>query len=371
MRSILINASNLHVGGGVQVASSFISELYKNEEFDCSIVCSSNVYENLSTLIETDKFLNFDIFDVFGFKVLNADEKKYFSGYDVCFTVFGPFYPNINVRYHICGFAQPWIAYPKNEAYSKFSKLIQFKTRIKFFIQKQYFKNYDRLVVEQEHVKRALAIVGFDDNKIEVVSNCVSSIYDNPNTNFPIGEVFPQNDNLTLGFIGRAYPHKNLSILLAVNEILVTKYGWNFNFVFTLTASEMFDLQFDKIGNFYSVGSLSAQQCPDFYSKIDALIFPSLLECFSASPIESMKMGTPIIASDRDFIKDVCADAAIYFDPLNPNDIAASIVKLFSDNNLKNKKIQIGSNIVQSLPTASDRARNYMHIIQNALTKLQ
>lgn len=368
--SVVINASNLHVGGGVQVAASFISELYKLQRFDFSIVCSTSVFQSLPDSLITNKFFNFHVLDIFGFQGLNVAEKKIFDGYNVCFTVFGPFYPRIKVQHHICGFAQPWIAYPNNEAYLQLSVLARWKTKLKFWFQKQYFKTYDQLVVEQNHIKNALSIIGFDQNKINVVSNCVSSIYLNHNEWLPIGEPFPDNGKAILGFLGRGYPHKNLKILTQVNDALVSIHNLNINFVFSLTNSEMSDLMFDKIGNFYSVGSLSAQQCPDFYSKIDALIFPSLLECYSASPIEAMKMGKPVIASDRDFITDVCGEAGIYFDPLDPIDIAEKIVRTFSNHSFKDEKIRIGSSLAQNLSMADDRAINYVHIIEDALKNL-
>ena len=45
----LINASNLHVGGGVQVASSFIYQCSLLGELcsDISVVCSNKVLDNL------------------------------------------------------------------------------------------------------------------------------------------------------------------------------------------------------------------------------------------------------------------------------------------------------------------------------------
>lgn len=52
MKKILINASNLHVGGGVQVAASFITELsqiLKEQKInaDCSVIVSTSVKEVL------------------------------------------------------------------------------------------------------------------------------------------------------------------------------------------------------------------------------------------------------------------------------------------------------------------------------------
>ena len=43
-----------------------------------------------------------------------------------------------------------------------------------------------------------------------------------------------------------------------------------------------------------------------------------------------MQFGLPILTSDYDFAREVCADSASYFDPLNPNDIARAIARLSS-----------------------------------------
>lgn len=95
--SILINASNLHNGGGVQVAASFIAEIYNLKRFDVSIVCSDVVLRSLPSDIDIHKFKKFKIINVYGFKHFKKGEKKFFTGYKVCFTIFGPFYHKIPV----------------------------------------------------------------------------------------------------------------------------------------------------------------------------------------------------------------------------------------------------------------------------------
>ncbi|WP_421732008.1 glycosyltransferase, partial [Brevundimonas sp.] len=45
------------------------------------------------------------------------------------------------------------------------------------------------------------------------------------------------------------------------------------------------------------------------------LVFPSLYEGFGIPPLEAMVQGCPVIASDIPATREVCADAALYFDP--------------------------------------------------------
>ena len=59
-----------------------------------------------------------------------------------------------------------------------------------------------------------------------------------------------------------------------------------------------------------TVGRVTVQQLPTVYEMSHASIFPSLLESFSATPLEAMVSGTPLVASDRAFVCDVCGAAA-------------------------------------------------------------
>lgn len=369
--NILINATNLHFGGGVQVASSFISELTeiienKAEKYQISVLCSTSVKSNLSANCDLSQFVFFKEINVYGFNKLSKEKKYLFDGYDVCFTIFGPFYYKPKVSRHICGFAQPWIAYPDNDVYPKLTIVNLIKTKLKFSIQSYFFKQYDKLIVEQQHVKSALIKIGYEKDNIHVVSNCVSTVYDNPQSwkELSFDDLNLKHD-LTLGFIGRSYPHKNVAILKKVNQILINKYKLNCNFVFTFTDEEMQDCGFFNLDNFITVGSITVEQCPTFYKLLDALIFPSLLECFSASPIEAMKMKTTVIASNYPFITEVCKDAGFYFDPLNEYSIAESIASVFTNTTLIESKKILGSSLIKKLPTAKQRAVSYLDIILN------
>ncbi|MDA9297878.1 glycosyltransferase [Pseudomonadales bacterium] len=368
---ILINTTNIHVGGGVQVASSFIHELSlilkeHTNKFNISILYSTAVKSNLFSDSELSVFQCVQELNVYGVSSLSAEDKKHFDNYDVCFTVFGPFYFKLKVKEHICGFAQPWIAYPDNDVYPILRLFERMKTKARFFIQSFLFKRYEQLIVEQQHVKDALVNQGYANDKIKVVSNCVSTIYDSPHLwkDFAFNKSELKYD-ITLGFIGRAYVHKNVIILKNVSRLLFERYNFNCNFVFSFTANEMKECGFTELDNFFTVGAIKVEQCPAFYQLLDALVFPSLLECFSASPIEAMKMSTTVFASNYPFVTEVCQNAAFYFDALDANSIAESIVNAFANKHLREEKLNLGRNLVRSLPTARDRAVAYLDIINN------
>jgi len=65
------------------------------------------------------------------------------------------------------------------------------------------------------------------------------------------------------------------------------------------------------------------------------LLLPTLLESFSATYVEAMSFDCPILTSDLDFARGVCGDAAVYFDPWNPESIKNAIVKLKEDDEVR------------------------------------
>ncbi|PCD87711.1 glycosyltransferase [Vibrio mediterranei] len=365
---ILINASNIHTGGGVQVASSFISELreiLKNDtQYSVSVIVSSQVERNLPKLLNKEVFADFTVLDIFGLSLFNLGHIQSFSGFDVVFTVFGPFYLPLRTKKHICGFAQPWIAYPKNDVYPKMNFPTKLQYKAKYLLQSLFFRTYDLLVVEQEHVKIALVDQGYNKDNIRVVSNCVSSVYDTPSEWARIEELpEPNSKSLTLGFIGRAYLHKNVSILKDVQSLLCDKYNIHVSFLLTLKSCEMRQHGLEGVPGFYSVGAITVEQCPSFYNAIDALVFPSLLECFSASPIEAMKMSTPVFASNYPFITEVCRENAYYFDPLDADSIAKSIYGAYIHSEGMISKRNNALEMVNKMPTARDRALEFFSLI--------
>jgi len=55
-----------------------------------------------------------------------------------------------------------------------------------------------------------------------------------------------------------------------------------------------------------------------------------------------MKSGLPVAASNISSIPEILGEAAIYFNPLDPNDIAAKINKILSDDKLRKELISKG-----------------------------
>ena len=368
---ILINAANLHNGGGVQVASSFINELpfllsVAVKEFD--ILVSSEVDRNIEQSVK-NFFKNYTVYNIFGIKNYKKN-LGIFDSYDLVFTVFGPcYYPVKGID--IVGFAQPWIIYPRNECYSMLSGLEKLKYKLKFHLQKNFFKKSDVCVVELEHAKQRLVELNiFKSEHIHVVYNTVSNVFFSPE-NWEKVKIEPSN-KIKIGLISRDYFHKNTNILPKIKDILKNKYNKDIDFYVTFNELEWQSKSLDFQNKIINVGPLKINQCPNFYERMDAIIFPSLLECFSATPLEAMIMKKPLFASDRGFIKDVCLDFAYYFEPTDPESAAAVIHNFLESqcNEELEAKLLAAKKHAENFSNARQRAVKYVDIIEDCLSKV-
>jgi len=53
-------------------------------------------------------------------------------------------------------------------------------------------------------------------------------------------------------------------------------------------------------------------------------------------------MGTPVVAADRPYAHDVCGDAAVYFDPLDPASLASAVARLAEEAGLAERLSRLG-----------------------------
>lgn len=331
MKQILINASNLHVGGGVQVATSIIGELTQISPLPERLVvwASEEVDSNLRSVgYDLTAFHAYEVVNSYGLRLLVSPLHRRLQQFDAVFTIFGPLYVWRLAGKNIIGFAQAWIVYPNNEIEFTLGLFRRWKTRLKFKLQTYFFKRADNLVVELEHVRTGLINLGIGNQAaIHVVRNSLSSLYSTPSVWQNI-KVPSNRCGIKLGFVGRNYAHKNTAIFPELTQLLRCNHNIIATIYVTFTDKEWAACSDAFRQAVVNVGPLLVTQCPSFYKQMDGVIFPSLLECFSATPLEAMAMRKPLFVSDRPFNRDVCHQHAYYFDPLSPASAAEAIAKV-------------------------------------------
>ena len=123
---------------------------------------------------------------------------------------------------------------------------------------------------------------------------------------------------------------------------------------------------FDKYeGQLINIGQVKAEEGASLYEECDAMFLPTLLECFSASYAEAMKLRKPIITSDMGFAHTVCKDAALYVNPMDENDIASKIIELSTSQELQEDLMNKGVERLQKFGSSKDRAKRYIQICKS------
>jgi glycosyltransferase involved in cell wall biosynthesis len=96
------------------------------------------------------------------------------------------------------------------------------------------------------------------------------------------------------------------------------------------------------------------------HASSDLMIFPSLTESFGLPLAEAMSVGCPIIAADLPYAHDVAGNAAIYFNPHNPEGLAECVISLLkSPETLRNlKKLSEERSVLFNYENISDQIAN-------------
>lgn len=371
-RSILIFAANLHKGGGVAVASSFIkelSDLIANGIVEGGIynVCvSREINENLVSMnVDTDVFASFSVKDFFGIKGILKGVDFIIKDYQTVFTIFGPLYSIFKPLRSLVGFAQPWMIYPESPAWKHLNILQRFKFKSKLKVQQWFFSRADKLIVELPHVEKRLNTI-FPDIDKEVVHSCIDSVYKKPSSWLNIDYQF-DTSSFKIGLVSRNYPHKNLNFFGEVAHAMKTLGYNNVKFYLTLNNSDYDSLDDRTKESVHNVGPLKLGQCPTFYEKVDAILFPTLLECFSAVAIESLYLQKPLITNNLPFMRDVCGNSAFYMNNNNLKECVEIIENLINGSLVIDKSES--RKVASAFGYSKRRALEYISITESELKK--
>ncbi|MCW3068932.1 MAG: glycosyl transferase group 1 [Solirubrobacterales bacterium] len=79
------------------------------------------------------------------------------------------------------------------------------------------------------------------------------------------------------------------------------------------------------------LGQLSTQELDSLYALADCVVLPTLHEGFGLPVLEAMARSVPVACSDIPALREVAGEAALYFDPREPRQIAARITEAIDD----------------------------------------
>ncbi|MBE2166024.1 glycosyltransferase [Acinetobacter oleivorans] len=370
---ILIDSSIVSKGGGVQVALSIIENIATDENFEVICVVNTEIDKQLSlsakSNIEHYYVENIEpIYRKFTQgKRISLIEQKHKP--DFVFVVFGPAYWKPKAK-TLQGFALGKMLYEKELN-------IGLKEKILNIVKKRIFQwSQSYLLVETDLVKTKLAnYLGYLPEKIFVIGNSYSPNF-KKNVVANEEKITKKVDFFQVLVPGSYYPHKNLERIIF--SLIYIKNNQNFNnqikVVFTIpeNSNEWSNLLIlakeNGVDHFITtVGFVENSKFAELYLQSNAIICASLVESSTAVFPEAFLANRPLIVSDRPFAKELCEDAAVYFDPLDEKSIANAIIKLANDEKLQQLLVENGQKILlKNYPSADQK----WSLQKNLITRL-
>ena len=96
-------------------------------------------------------------------------------------------------------------------------------------------------------------------------------------------------------------------------------------------------------GTIRFLGRVSDEELVHLYNQATCFVFPSIYEGFGLPTIEAMKCGCPVLSSDIPVLREVCDDAAIFFNPYHVEEMRDTIRQfLKADSTLRSSLISKG-----------------------------
>ena len=366
--NILINASNLKAGGGLQVADSICRELYRFPQHTFVVVLSS-FFSDTSTTLSGFQNVILYIYNVKNsFETLLWGRDRFLDGLvndnkiNAVLTVFGP--SRWDPRcVHLCGFAKAFHVIPESPYYSRMSSFELCKNKIGNRIYEYFFQRATKyFFTENPFITERLQIL-FKKSTVYTVTNYYNQVFDR--IDLWKKKDLPSFDGITLLTVSSSYPHKNLEIAADISRCLKLNHpDFNFRFVITIERNQ-FKSEIDDIEHhFLFIGKVDIAECPALYQQCDIVFQPTLIECFTATYPEAMRMERPIVTTDLEFARGLCGDAACYYSAVDANAAVEAIYHVATKKDYSDMLVAKGKEQLKKYDKYDQRADKLMGILE-------
>ncbi|MES2477946.1 MAG: glycosyltransferase [Bacteroidota bacterium] len=372
----IINTTNLQSGGALQVSMSLLEEwnrscphhqFYVLLSYQLSLLIDKKKFESNFSFHEFNQNPTTNLWTILHFHKQLSKLEAEFQPHAVL-SIFGPalWTPQ---KSHLVGFANGYYLFDESK-YIQEKVLNNMLQRIRYFLRrslllKQLKKEADLIWVETSLAqKKLIEILNLKEEKVVIIGNTHSAHFENNSKGKEEDKPF-----LFL-YLSAYYPHKNFEILPRVIRILKDR-NIQCQFMLTLTNEQFEEIFKDDLCKEYliNIGPVNPNETIKLYQETDAAFMPSLLETFSANYPEAMKMDKPILSSNMDFAKEICGDAALYFEPENEWDIADKICEIIRNKDLQQDLILKGRKQLNKFETPGSRAHKLISLLEKISAK--
>lgn len=221
------------------------------------------------------------------------------------------------------------------------------------WITKYALKNANKVIAVSETTKRDLIdLYGGNPEKISVIHHGVENKFSIFNNQFSLNSQFSISKPFIL-YIGRIELKKNIDGILEAYKILKKKHKVPHKLILAGLPGFGYDVLKLKIRNLLKIknlkleiielGYVSEQEKSELLNNADMFVLPSFYEGFGMPILEAQAVSCPVITSNVSSMPEVAGHGAILVEPRNIEQIAESMYKVISDNDLRKDLIEKGN----------------------------
>lgn len=180
-----------------------------------------------------------------------------------------------------------------------------------------------------------------------------------------------ERDHFALS-VGNFYAHKNYKALIEAMEYYKEHFDDGLRLVILggpMRPKELFDdmrrmiRERDLEDTVSTPGAAPLDQVAKAMREAKVYVIASTLETFGLTLVEAMNYGLPILSSDHTCLPEVCGDAAIFFDPTKPEEIAEKLHQLAMDKALQQRLRNNGFERAKEF-SWENAAQKYLHELE-------
>ncbi len=306
MRNLYVVATGLHQGGGKTVFEAFLAE-YAFNEFDRTVFFLDS---RLRIPIPPAFVTNYVEPGFVNYWRLERQLGRTVSPSDEVFCINGrPLMSRLNCQVKILLQNRLLLVGSSLTGYGLWPRV---RMNIERVWMSTFLKNATEVLVQTPSMGKIVK-GRWPDSHVRVLSFHKKPVRDSTIT--PVRDLI---------YVGSGEPHKNHRNLFTALSILKEK-GITPRVAVTLSPADFEEKIAPFSGlNVENLPGLGWDEIVREYQRSEALIFPSLVESLGLPLVEAHELQLSVLASNRDFVFDVCQPART-FDPTDPTDIARAI----------------------------------------------
>ena len=239
-----------------------------------------------------------------------------------CFHGLPPLFPN---KGKVIVFLQNKL-YFGNDNKVSFSRKTYFRLKIEQIVSKLFRKRVAKYIVQTQSMRRELLKWYESGGDLGTPNVQIFPFFEMASVNSKKESKVPKFDFV---YVADGEAHKNHKILFEAWQILAFE-GIRPSLAVTLSERDgalkkcVSEINIKHDLQIVDLGQLPHNRVIELYGSSRALIFPSKTESFGLPLVEATNAGIPIIASELDFVRDVCAPVET-FDPNSAMSIVRSV----------------------------------------------